>query len=176
MSPCRFVMQRLERPGDIIFGTPRLEQAWRRAVLAHPLAYLQHRTSFAWKFLAGPHLTLELYHARDPQRTPLARSRPFWAMVALHDWLKPTPLFRIGFWLLGACLVCALAWRMRETVAGAFAIAVTASAIAYLLTFIPFGVAADFRYGYWAVLATLVGGAALLARHTRANPATAPSP
>ena len=41
IEPCDFVMQRLERKEDKIFGTPRLTEAWRSAVLAHPLAYLQ---------------------------------------------------------------------------------------------------------------------------------------
>ena len=41
VPPCPFVMQRLERPDDMIFGTPRLIEAWWRAVSTHPLAYLQ---------------------------------------------------------------------------------------------------------------------------------------
>ncbi len=32
VPPCPFVMQRLEQPDDLIFGTPRLIEAWRRAV------------------------------------------------------------------------------------------------------------------------------------------------
>src|SRR5437660_732518 len=40
--PCPFVMQRLERSDDPIFGTPRLVRAWRDALARHPLSYLEH--------------------------------------------------------------------------------------------------------------------------------------
>jgi hypothetical protein len=163
MEPCSFVMRRLERPDDAIFGTARLVESWRQAVVSQPLAYLRHRAAYMWKLLAGSNLTLELYHANDPARTPLARSRAFQAVLALHERLKSTLLFRTGFWLLIAGAICALAWRRRETPPGAFAVGVTASAVAYVATFLPFGVAAEFRYGYWAVLAGLAGGAATLA-------------
>jgi len=157
MEPCRFVMQRLEQPDDIIFGTPRLAQAWRQAAIAHPLAYLRHRLTFFVTFLASPNaMTLELYHAHDRTKTPLADNRLFQAVVALHDALKPTILFRPGFWLALAAMIGALAWPARATPSGAFVIGTTTSATVYVLTFLPFGVAADFRYAYWCVLATLV--------------------
>jgi hypothetical protein len=166
LEPCRFVMQRLERPDDVIFGTPRLTQAWTRAVTTQPLAYLRHRLTFFWTFLADPDtLTLELYDASDPARTPLAGSSRFKAVVALNDVLKSTILFRPGFWLILAGIVCALAMPARATPAGAFAIAVAGSAAIFVLTFLPFGVAADFRYGYWCVPASLVAAAALIAAY-----------
>jgi hypothetical protein len=162
MEPCRFVMQRLERKDEVIFGTPQLTAAWMRAVAAHPLAYLTHRATFMWTLLFRPILTLELYQANDPAKTPLAQNRYFQSAVALHDMLKRTVLFRIGFWLVLAITVCAWAWRTRATAAGAFAIGVTGSAIVYVMTFLPVGVAAEFRYGYWCVLATLAGAVATL--------------
>jgi len=166
MEPCRFVMQRLERPDDVIFGTPRLAQAWRQAVIAHPLAYLRHRLTFFWTFLASPNaMTLELYHAHDRTRTPLADNRLFQAVVALHDALKPTILFRPGFWLALAAMIGALAWPARATPSGAFVIGTTASATVYVLSFLPFGVAADFRYAYWCVLAALAAAVVLFAAY-----------
>src|SRR5262249_15078216 len=122
MEPCRFVMQRLEQPDDVIFGTPRLTQAWMHAVTSHPLAYLQHRFTFFWTFLASPDtLTLELYNASDPAKTPLAENRYFQAIVALHDRLKPTVLFRPGLWLVLATLFGLAAIPRRATPSGAFA-------------------------------------------------------
>ena len=45
---------------------------------------------------------------------------------------------------------------------------VAGCAIVYVMTFLAVGVAADFRYGYWCVLATLAGAvAAALARFER---------
>ena len=169
LEPCRFVMQRLESKDDVIFGTPRLTQAWARAVAAHPLAYLQHRATVMWHFLADSNLTLELYHVNDPAQTPLAQNRFFKSLLTLHDALKPTVLFRMGFWLILAMAVCAFAWPARATAAGAFTVGVTASAIAYVMSYFALGVAADFRYGYWCVLASLSG--AVTAFIARRHPA-----
>ena len=83
------------------------------------------------------------------------------ALKTLHDALKPTPLFRAGSWLLICIAVCAFAWRARNTPSGAFAIGVCGSAAVYMLTFFAVGVASDFRYGYWAVLAGITGAVAL---------------
>jgi hypothetical protein len=55
-------------------------------------------------------------------------------------------------------VVCGFAWRRRETPEGAFALGVGGSAAVYVLSFLAVGVASDFRYGYWAVLAGMVGG------------------
>ena len=82
--------------------------------------------------------------------------------------LQPTLLFRPGLWLVLAMVIGAFAWRTRSVPAGAFAVSVTASAIVYVMTFFAVGVAADFRYAYWCVLATLAGAvAAVLARYER---------
>jgi hypothetical protein len=168
IAPCDFVMQRLERKDDVIFGTPRLTAAWRTAVLAHPLAYLQHRFSYFRTFLADPNtLTLELYRADDPSHTPLANNRYFKAMTHLHEVLKTTLLFRPWFWLAFAAAAFALALPRRMTAPGAFAIGTAGSGILFVMSYLPFGVAADFRYGWWCVLAGLVSAAALpLARKT----------
>ncbi len=177
IDPCQFVMQRLEVEGDIVFGTPRLVEAWALAVAAHPLAYLEHRATFMWTFLAGSNLTIDVVNWNDPSRAALTRNPLFKAVMDLHDALKPTPLFRVGFWLILAGAVCAFAWRARGSPAGAFAIGVTASAIVYVMTFFLAGVAADFRYGYWCVLATLAGAVtALVATRPASRAAAARSP
>jgi hypothetical protein len=82
----------------------------------------------------------------------------FVALVSLHDRLKPTPLFSVGAWLLVCVVACGFAWRRRQTPEGAFTLGVCGSAILYVLTFAVVGVASDFRYGYWAVLAGMTGG------------------
>jgi hypothetical protein len=169
-DPCAFVMVRLESKDDVVFGTPRLAWSWLRAVAAHPLAYLRHRLGFLWAFLAGANPTLELERMHLVDRVPLARNRYFLAIVAWHDVLKSTALFRAGTWLAFATAVGALAWRGRATPSGAFAISVAASGIVYILSFGVFGVAADFRYAYWCVLASLAGVIpALLARRAPSN-------
>ena len=77
--------------------------------------------------------------------------------MSVHDALKPTPLFRAGTWLLLCIAVCGFAWQRRGTPEGAFAIGVCGSAGVYVLTLFGAGVASDFRYSYWAVLAGIAG-------------------
>ena len=175
VPPCSFVMQRLEQPGDVIFGSPRLIEAWWNAVLAHPVAYLEHRVSFMWNFLGRPNLVLPYFDWQGPQATYGANPY-FRPLLALHNTLEKMLLFRPGLWLVLAIAVVAVAWPVREVPLGAFAVGVNASAIVYVGTFFAVGVASDFRYAYWCVLATLAGGvAAVTARLTRAAPAQVPS-
>jgi hypothetical protein len=159
MDPCPFVMQRLEAKDDLIFGTPRLVEAWRRAVIAHPLAYLQHRATFMWQFLARSNVVLPVWDWQEPDAV-YGKSRHFQPLLALHNAWQHTLLFRPGLWLLLAMAVCGLAWPARATPAGAFAVGATASGIAYVLTFFVLGVASDFRYAYWCVLAALAAAPA----------------
>jgi hypothetical protein len=158
--PCDFVMHRLEDRRDVIFGTSRLSAAWWRAVTRHPLAYLQHRFSFFWNFVVGSNLTLETYRLTDGSNPALARNNYFRRVLDLHDELKPSPLFRVGFWLAVAAGTCALAWGLRSTPSGAFAIGTAGSAVVYVMTFFAVGVASDFRYAYWCVLAGIVASLA----------------
>ncbi len=161
-EPCQFVMKQLER--DKIFGTSVLTEAWFHAVAHHPIAYFRHRASFMWNFLARENLTMWLYDIDSPPNIPLADRPAFMAVKAVHDALKSTPLFRVGTWLLVCVAVCGFAWRKRDAPAGVFAIGVCGSAALYVLTFFAVGVASDFRYGYWAVLAAIAGAVALIRR------------
>jgi hypothetical protein len=154
-EPCRFVMERLE--GEKIFGSPALVDAWMRAIAANPLAYLRHRAAFMWTFLAESNLTIWTLDLDDPSKPALAGNRAFVTLRRVHDVLHPTPLFWPGTWLLLCAGLCAWAWRKRHAPAGAFAVAVCGSAVAYVLTFFLVGVAAEFRYAFWAVLAGLSG-------------------
>jgi hypothetical protein len=157
LEPCDFVMHKLEHE-EKLFGTSALAEAWARAIMRHPLAYLQHRAAFMWNFLAGNNLTMWLADVERPAANVFPDRPAFAALVWLHDRLEPTPLFRTGSWLLVCIMVCGFAWRQRETPEGAFALGVCGSAAVYVLTFFAVGVASDFRYGYWAVLAGIVGG------------------
>ena len=157
LEPCEFVMRKVERE-DRLFGTPAITEAWARAVMHHPLAYLGHRAAFMRNFLWGNNPTMWLADVARPTETVFPDRPAFLALVRLHDMLKLTPLFRTGSWLLVCLIVCGFAWRRRETPEGAFGLGVCGSAAVYVLSFFAVGVASDFRYGYWAVLAGMVGG------------------
>jgi hypothetical protein len=158
LEPCDFVMRKIEKEKGL-FGTSAMTEAWASAIMRHPLAYLEHRSAFMWNFLARQNATMWLADVDDWSKTVFPDRVGFVTLVAIHDMLKGTPLFRMGTWL-GACIViCAFGWRRRATPEGAFALGVCGSAVLYVLTFFAVGVASDFRYGYWAVLAAIAGGA-----------------
>lgn len=168
IAPCDFVMQRLESTSDPIFGTPRLVDAWRDAVLTNPRAYLKHRLNFMATFLSRDVLLIPVLDLNEPSRQVHATNPLFMAMIGVQNVLQPLWLLSLGFWLVVAIIVCAFAWPLRTTPAGAFAFGATGSGIVYVLSFLPFGVAADFRYGYWCVLASLTGAVVVLAGHRSA--------
>jgi len=152
-SGCPFVMARLE--DDKLFGSPTLVAAWRQAVLAHPVAYLQHRLAVMGQFLLGNNQTIWTVDVEHPDRMVFADNAWFVALKGMSDVLKPTPLFRAVTWLVLCAALCAPAWLRRDTPVGAFVMGVCGSAVVYVATYLPFGVAADFRYAYFAVLAGL---------------------
>ncbi|MGB8137457.1 MAG: hypothetical protein WCF15_11830 [Pseudolabrys sp.] len=161
LEPCEFVMHKIETE-EKLFGTPAIPKAWASAVARHPIAYLEHRASFMWNFLSGSNLTMWVADIEKPNETVFPERTAFAVLMVVHDVLKPTVFFHAGFWLLACLLMSALAWRRRDSPEGAFAIAVCGSASLYVLTFFSVGVASDFRYGYWAVLASIAGLSALL--------------
>ncbi|MGA9500562.1 MAG: hypothetical protein WBV52_10040, partial [Pseudolabrys sp.] len=162
LEPCEFVMHKLERD-EKLFGTPAIQNAWAYAVFRHPIAYLEHRAGFMWNFLVGSNLTIWVADVERPEKEAFADRPAFVTLKHVHDVLKPTPLFRAGAWLLGCIAVCGLAWRRRATPEGAFALSICGTAAVYVATFFAVGVASDFRYGYFAVLATIAGCVAALA-------------
>ena len=85
-------------------------------------------------------------------------------------WSRPTTcssrrlFFALGFWLLACIIVCCLSWKRNGAREAAFALGVCGSATIYVLSFYALGVASDFRYGYWAVLAAIAGGVVAIVR------------
>jgi hypothetical protein len=161
LEPCDFVMRKIEKE-EKLFGTPAIPKAWASAIARHPIAYLEHRASFMWNFLGGSNLTMWVANIEKPDETVFPDRPAFAVLMVVHDVLKPTIFSRVGFWLLACLVMFALAWRRRDTPAGALTIAACGSASLYVLTFFAVGVASDFRYGYWAVLASIAGLSALL--------------
>ena len=161
LEPCDFVMRKVEREKGL-FGTSAISRAWLLAILHHPVAYLQHRSAFMWNFLAADNLTMWTADVEHPTQNVFADRAAFNAMVSADDMLKPTPFLRAGFWLLACIVVCGVSWRRSAPREAAFALGVCGSATVYVLSFYAVGVASDFRYAYWAVLASIAGGVVVL--------------
>ena len=173
---CKFVMAKLEGEQKI-FGTPALSRAWLDAIVKHPLAYLQHRLAFFRTFLFDSHLTMWTADIENPPKTIFEDRPAFMTLKAIHDALQPTPLFRMGTWLV-ACLAALRAGMAARgtTPDGAFVLGVCGSAALYVLSYLPLGVASEFRYVYWAVLASVAGARGRPAPGRAALPKPAASP
>jgi hypothetical protein len=161
LEPCDFVMRKVEREKGL-FGTSAIPRAWLLAILHHPIAYLQHRSAFMWNFLAADNLTMWTADVEHPRKNVFADRAAFNALVSVHDALKRTPFLRASFWLLACIIVCCWSWRRSSPRQAAFALGVCGSATIYVLSFYALGVASDFRYGYWAVLAAIAGGVVVM--------------
>jgi hypothetical protein len=153
IPPCQFVMgNRLERDG--VFGTAELVEAWINAVISHPLAYAQHRLSHFWAFLTSPHSAV--YLQAIGKDVPMYPHNPsFMWLYQTTDALKETVIFRPLTWVAVVLATLVLSWRYRSIPAGSYTVAMSSSAIAYIATFLVFGVATDYRYVYWVVLVGL---------------------
>jgi hypothetical protein len=161
LEPCDFVMRKVEREKGL-FGTPAISGAWLAAILHHPIAYLQHRSAFMWNFLAADNLTMWTADVEHPTKNVFADRAAFNALVSAHDVLKPTPFLRAGSWLLACVIVSWLSWWRSGPREAAFVLGVCGSATIYVLSFYAVGVASDFRYGYWAVLAAIAGSVVVI--------------
>ncbi len=162
IEPCEFVMDKVEKELHL-FGTSAIPRAWLRAIVRHPIAYLEHRVAYTWNFLAHDNITMWRWDTEDASKLPLGGRPSIVVMAGIDSALKQTPLLRVGTWLLLCLAVCAIGWRRRDTPAGAFALGLGGSGAVYVLTFFGLGVAPDFRYGYWGAIAGLAGAVVLAA-------------
>ncbi len=169
---CPFVMQRLEQTK--LFGAPGLQAAWGQAIVAAPLAYARHRLRYFTSLLGGANLVMWTQDLDDPRKIAFANQPSLMRLKALQDALAPFWLLRTGPWLLLNAVLCLFAWRRRQTAAGAFVLATSGSAALYGLSFLPLGVASDFRYLYWNVLSGLAGLVVTLAPPAAGSPPPAP--
>jgi len=164
LPPCPFVMQTLEQKK--LFGSRELMRSWLDAIAGNPLAYLRHRAGhFIALLTAGARtMALESWAIVNPKPYPSDRLRP---VIALNAALKSTPLFSLWTWFALNLLLLIPAWRLRGAALGNFAWSVSASATVYTLAFFVIGVASDFRYGFWLVLADIASATTLWAAQWR---------
>ncbi len=163
MGSCRFLTQTL-CDGEL-WGEPAIAQAWVGAIVQHPLQYAAHRMAFTNKILRwlGPipaHDSFMESEITDP-RWEHDPGPIFRAYEEVSGALEATPLFRPYFWLIMAGAALVLSWFAVDSPQRRFAAAIGASAVIYLLTYVVFGVASDFRYAYWSIIGACGALAAL---------------
>ncbi len=148
---CKFVWRRLRDEG--LWGSSALWRAWFDAVTAEPVAYLRHRFGHFWYFISTVEYVFHEGITPEEVQQRLEHNFAFWLMrnyvVRSQRLLAFHPLFWLA--LAGGCLVAA---RRCPPVSRRFVSTLSLSSLAYLGTYLFAGVASNFRYAYWAVLAT----------------------
>jgi len=169
MTPdCTFVMQRLdgEGPGKPrLFGTPALVDAWIGAIEAHPLAYLQHRFAH-FKVLMLDRTMVMWEHPEDlTRRFPFTGNETYQAFNGMMHWLQDNTSLFCGLpWLLLTLAMVVAGFAVGDGRAKAAILGLSLSGAIFTLTYLPFGVAAEYRYVYWTVFSGLVAGLIAMAK------------
>jgi hypothetical protein len=152
-----------------------LGDEWRRAIVAYPSLYLAHR----WRAFSAL-LGIDVDDARRPLWIPASIPNVFGftfapnaithAIGAGVGVANAARLYDGRVWLaLALAVLVACGVRARRGVAfDAAALALAVSAIAYTLPYFVVAVAPDYRYLYWTVVATAVGGLLALLPRRRA--------
>jgi hypothetical protein len=141
-----------------------LAAQWARTVASHPLAYAIHRLKH---FNSSLLFAIPLKHIRlTPEyRTDNPAFPPmevFSARDIRLDLLRKNPFMWPVAWLTWGAVL--LAWAGRQAPAPAMLLArvLAVSALGYSGAYLVIGVATDFRYHYWSLIAVAAATVAVL--------------
>lgn len=162
---CGFPLARLNRdepPGTKLFGSPTLRSAWMKAIVSHPVAYARHRLAYFKALMTNR--TMVLFDQKEARqwRHYIIKDRPYLIFESSVIWLHAhTPLFRGLTWLVLSLAIGVAALRRDNGRGKAAVLALSLSGSLYALSYLVFGVAAEYRYVYWTALSSL-GATAIL--------------
>ena len=151
---CSFVLKKLVASGAWDDGS--LMKKWIEAIYHEPTAYLQHRYQNFMVLLWQPGGILEDETAPNTFGFKYEKTAIFSTLQNVTNSLKDTIIFKPGFWLI-ASLMCSIYGLLNwKNEIGSLIVALNTSSFLYLLAYLFVGVASDFRYAYWSILATSV--------------------
>jgi len=137
---------------------PQSEEKWISAIIRHPLAYAEHRITH---FCSELNSFLLIHHSKDSvyDWTVYIHVQPVTLKEKIYDYMRFCAIFTPCFSLVLGCVVLTLAFRgavknPSSLENAAFCLAV--SGLFYLLAYLLIGVASDFRYQYWDMIAIFV--------------------
>jgi hypothetical protein len=141
-----------------------LAAQWARTLVAHPLAYASHRLKH---FNSSLLFVIPLKHIRltpeyrtdNPSFSPMEVFSP--REIRL-DLLRKNPFMWPVVWITWGAVLLAWASRERPTAPVLLARALSVSALGYSGAYLVIGVATDFRYHYWTLIAVAVATIAAL--------------
>ncbi len=131
-------------------------QRWRKAIVAHPLAYLTHRLEY---FNSSVYFFVPAFHFRyskEAQLQPYGTRQVTQGEIRI-DYLKNNPFFWPVVWLyLGLCAL-ALLRSLRSSLATVqVATLLSLSGVLFGGAYFLIGVATEYRYYYWSTMAILL--------------------
>ena len=135
-----------------------LPAQWARTVLAHPLAYATHRLKH---FNSSVLFAVPLKHVRlIPENRPGNPDRPpgevFTERDIRLDLLRKNPIVWPVSWLAWAAVLLVWLGRQGPVATVQLARVLTVSALGYSGAYLVVGLATDFRYHYWSLIAILI--------------------
>lgn len=156
---CSFVFRRMVDSG--LWNSSGLWRPWFAAVSAEPMAYLRHRASHFWAFMTDR--SRYFFHEGNSRAEARRHLQQDFGFRFVHDYVfsvERLGIFRPIFWLALGCL-CLVAAPLCSPPSRRLAGTLSLSSVIYLGTYFFVGVASDFRYAYWAILATGVAAIVL---------------
>ncbi|WP_133623321.1 hypothetical protein [Erwinia sp. LJJL01] len=153
-GPCGFVLKKLVASGS--WGDGSLMGNWLEAMYQQPTAYLHHRYENFMNLLWEPGGILEDRTAKNSLGFEYKKTAAFNGLQGLTDSLRDSPLFKPGFWLIVSLVFSLYGLLACKGEARNLIIALNTSSFLYLFAYFFVGVASDFRYAYWSIMATSV--------------------
>lgn len=151
-GPCSFVLKTLNTSGSWSDGS--LMKKWIDAIYHEPAAYLKHRYENYMRLLWRPNAVLIDQTANNSLGFKYEKTGMFRALQVATNSLDNTFIFKPGSWLIAAFLFSLYGFFARKSFAKDVLLALNISSFLYLLAYFFVGVASDFRYAYWSILAT----------------------
>ncbi len=165
---CKFVWQRISSPPFPLHQF--MGSAWLSAVAKHPVAYVAHRLSYFTRLLFTEDT---IWQDGSDENTFGIRTRKHGLYHIVRHYVLAfgnTPVFRPGTWfVLSVLLIFGCKLNGVRPATQDFARTLGIVATLYFLTYLPFGVATDFRYAYLSVLFVVFGFCAIAAEYLSAK-------
>lgn len=151
-GPCSFVLNKVRNSGSWDDGS--LMKKWIFAIYHEPRAYLNHRYANFMKLLWHPNSVLGDHTVENSLGLKYKKTGLFRILETTTNLLKNTIIFQPGFWLMASFVFSLYGLLSRKCFARDVFLALNTSSFLYLLAYLFVGVASDFRYAYWSILAT----------------------
>lgn len=151
---CAFFTPAVKASG--LWGSSALFHAWANAVENHPVEYVKHRFNHWWRLLWNPQSFLISQMQTNQWGFEFKESALHLSLERTTELMQHGIFFKPGFWFLLAIALIIVTFRRGAGPSREIAIALNVSSSLYILSYLPAGVATDFRYAYWSILATWI--------------------